>query len=44
MPNPSQEHPEDFKVQNQNLKDRDAFCTFKIKIEGKNSDHKCTID
>ena len=44
MQNPSQEPPASSKAPKQDLKDRDAFCTFKIKIEGQNSEHKCTID
>ena len=35
MPNPIQEPPASSKVQNQDLKDMDVLCTFKIKIEPK---------
>ena len=33
MPNPSQEPPASSKAQNEDLKDMDVLCTFKIKIE-----------
>ena len=33
MPNPSQEPPAPTKALNQDLKDMDVLCTFKIKIE-----------
>ena len=36
MPNPSQEHPASSKAPNQDLKDINVLCTFKIKIERKN--------
>merc|ERR1712081_46941 len=47
MPNPSQEPPASSKAPNQDLKDMDVLCTFKIKIESqiwnigvpKTSDH-----
>ena len=39
MPNPHQEHPVSSKYPNENLKDMDVLCTFKIKIEIQNSDH-----
>ena len=39
MPNPSQEPPASSKAPNQDLKDMDVHCTFKIKIESKNLDH-----
>merc|ERR1712112_308046 len=39
MPNPSQEHPESSKAPNEDLKDMDVLCTFKIKIESQNLDH-----
>ena len=39
MPNPSQEPPASSKATNQDLKDMDILCTFKIKIESQNSDH-----
>ena len=44
MPNPKQEPKASFKAPKQDLKDRDAFCTFKIKIEVQNFENKCTID
>ena len=34
-PNPSQEPPVSSKPPNDNLKDRDVICTFKIKIDSK---------
>ena len=40
MPNPSQEPPASSKALNQDLKDTDVLCTFKIKIESQNSDHR----
>ena len=39
MPNPSQEPPASSKVPNEDLKDMDSFCTFKIMIESQHSDH-----
>ena len=39
IPNPSQEPPASSKAQNEDLKDMDVLCTFKIKIESQNSDH-----
>ena len=39
MPNPSPEHPTSSKALNQDLKDFDVLCIFKIRIEGKNSEH-----
>ena len=38
MPNPSQETQASSKAQNDDLKDMDVFCTFKIKIESQNLD------
>merc|ERR1711954_627252 len=35
MPNPSQEPPTSSKAQNEDLKDMDVLCTFKIMIEAK---------
>ena len=35
MPNPSQEPPTSSKTPNEDLKDMDVLCTFKIKIESK---------
>ena len=42
--NPSVEPPASSKAPNQDLKDMDVLCTFKIKIESKNSDHVCIRD
>merc|ERR1711954_297898 len=39
MPNPSQEPPASSKAPNEDLKDIDVLCTFKIKIESQNLDH-----
>ena len=39
MPSANQEHPASYKVPNEDLKDMDVLCTFKIKIESQNSDH-----
>ena len=39
MPNPSQEPPASSKAPNEDLKDMDVLCTFKIKIESQSSDH-----
>ena len=39
MTNPSQEPPEASKSPNQDLKDMDVLCTFKIKIESQNTEH-----
>ena len=36
MPNPSQEPPASSKAKNQDLKEIDDLCTFKMKIESKN--------
>ena len=33
LPNPSPEHPDPSKAKNQELKDMDILCTFKIKME-----------
>ena len=41
MPNSSQEPPASFKAQNEDLKDMDVLCTFKIQIESPNLDHGC---
>ena len=43
MPNPSQETPASFKAQNEDLKDIDDICTFKIKRESHNLDHRCIL-
>ena len=42
--NPSQETPVSSKVQNQDSKDMDALCTFRIKLESQNLDHGCIKD
>ena len=39
MPNPSQGPPASSKAPNEDLEDMDVLCTFKIKIESKNSNH-----
>ena len=39
MSNPSKEPPASSKAPNQDLKDIDVLCTFKIKIESQNLDH-----
>ena len=44
MPNPSQEPPASSKAPNENLKDMDVLCTFKIQMESQNSDHGCIKD
>ena len=41
MPNPSQEPPASFKATNEDLKDMDVLCTFKIKIETKKLEYWC---
>ena len=38
-PKPSQEHAVSSKTLNEDLRDMDNLCTFKIKIEGPNLDH-----
>ena len=38
MPNPSQEPPASSKAPNEDLKDMDVLCTFKIKTKSQNSD------
>merc|ERR1711954_361522 len=43
-PNPSQEPPASSKAPNEDSKDMDVLCTFKIKIESKNLDHGCIKD
>ena len=42
--NPSQEPPASSKAPNEDLKDMDVLCTFKIKIESQNSEHGSTKD
>merc|ERR1711954_23509 len=44
MPNPSQEPPASSKAPNQDLKDMDGLCTFKIKIESQNLAYGYTKD
>ena len=44
MPKPNHEPPASSKAQNQDLKDIDVLCTFKIKIESQNLDHGCIKD
>ena len=44
LPNPNQEPPASSKAPNEDLKDMDILCTFKIKIEGQNWDHTCIKD
>ena len=38
MPNPSQEPPASSKAPNEELKDKDVLCTFKINVESQNFD------
>merc|ERR1711954_249692 len=42
MPNPSKEPPASSKAPNEDLKDMDVLCTFKIKIESQISEYVCT--
>ena len=44
MPNPSQEPPASSKAPNEDLKDMDNLCTFKMKRETKNLDPGCFKD
>ena len=44
MPTLSKEPPASSKVPNQDLKDIDDLCTFKIKIESQNWDQGCIKD
>ena len=44
MPNPSQEPPASSKAPNEDLKDMDVLCTFKIKIESQNLEHRYIKD
>ena len=39
MPNPSQEPPASSKAPNEDLKDMDVLCTFKIKLESPKLQH-----
>ena len=41
MSNSSQEPAASSKAPNEDLKDMDNLCTFKIKIQSQNSDHGC---
>ena len=41
MQNPSQEPQAYSKASNEDIKEMDAPCTFKIKIESQNSEHGC---
>ena len=43
MPNPSQDRPASSKDPNQDLKNMNVLCTFKIKIESQNVDHGCSL-
>ena len=44
MPNPSQEPPAPSKAPNEDLKDMDVLCTFKVKIDCQNLERVCTKD
>ena len=44
MPDSSQEPPASSKAPNEDLKDMDVLCTFKIKIESQNLGHGCIKD
>ena len=44
MLNPNQELLASSKAPNEDLKDMDVFCTFKIKVESQNLDHRCIKD
>ena len=44
MPKSSQEPPTSSKAPNDDLKDMDVLCPFKVKIESQNSDHGCIKD
>ena len=44
IPDSSQEPPASSKAPNEDLKDMDVLCTFKIKIECQNLDHGCVRD
>ena len=39
MPNPIQEPPPSSKAPNEDLKDMDVLCTFKINVDNQNSEH-----
>ena len=42
--NSNQEPPASSKAPNEDLKDMDVLCTFKIKVESQNLDHGCIKD
>ena len=44
MLSPSQEHPASSKAPNEDLKDMDVLCTFKIDIERQKSDYGCIME
>ena len=44
IPDPSQAPPASSEAPNQDLKDMDVLCTFKIKIESQNLEYVCTKD
>ena len=44
MTNPNQEPPPSSKAPNDDLKDMDVLCTFKIKIESHNLENGCIKD
>ena len=44
MPNSSKEPPASSKAPNQDLKDMDVLCTFKVKVESQNSEYGCIND
>ena len=44
LPNPSQEPLASSKAQNEDLKEMDVLCSFKIKKESQNSEHGCIKD
>ena len=39
VPHPSQQPPASFEAPNQDFKDVDGLCTFKMKIENKNAEY-----
>ena len=44
VPKPSQEPPASSKAQNEDFKDMEVLCTFKIKIKWQNFEHGSTKD
>ena len=44
MPNPSQEPPASSKTKNEEFRDMDVLCIFKIRIEIQNLENECTKD